>query len=534
MLSSGSKAYDHAYEEAMKRIKSQNSDSSELAQQVIVWITCAKRRLTTSELLHALGVELGERKFDADNIPQIENILSVCEGLVTVDDIIRLCHYTMQEYFERILERTESKTLAFEEKVLAETCLTYLKFDVFSAGPCASDSEMNKRVESWPFLQYAATNWGYHAQHYHREPDTSQRIILPLLKSKGNLSSAVQAMKLSVHQDEGFSQQYPKGPHALWLASHFDLEEICKILLHGGVDIDAVLFEGSSRRTAIHEAAKMGCHSTMKLLLEHGAQMTFDSGSGMHVIHEAARRGHPGVVELLLQHGVDVNTQMESGRTALHEAASNGHQAVIRLLLGNNASINARTEQSGWAALHSAVAGKHESLVRFLLKRAARISSKPSDAETPLHIAVATNQLRICCLLLDASSNVSDTNCNGDTITHIAASNGSNEILTELANRNVSFTVANWKGETPLHSAARSGQTKVLEFLMDCNSEINCKTLSGKTSLHIAAENGHLETVESLLRRKADAQIRCRCPLTGTQGMLTNYSLSCVSNTNGY
>jgi len=53
-LATGSGAYDHAYEDAMERIDSQIKDQEELAKQVLSWITCAKRPLTTSELQHAL------------------------------------------------------------------------------------------------------------------------------------------------------------------------------------------------------------------------------------------------------------------------------------------------------------------------------------------------------------------------------------------------------------------------------------------------------------------------------------------------
>jgi hypothetical protein len=49
-LSKGSEAYDQAYREAMERIDGQVADSQELAKQVLSWITCAKRPLTTLEL----------------------------------------------------------------------------------------------------------------------------------------------------------------------------------------------------------------------------------------------------------------------------------------------------------------------------------------------------------------------------------------------------------------------------------------------------------------------------------------------------
>ncbi|KAH6693786.1 hypothetical protein F5X68DRAFT_258632 [Plectosphaerella plurivora] len=103
-LHTGSGAYDKAYDDAMERIAGQLEDQEDLAKQVLMWITCAVRPLTTIELQEALAVELGEPELDPDNVPEIEDILSVCAGLVTVDDesdIIRLVHYTTQEYFSR-------------------------------------------------------------------------------------------------------------------------------------------------------------------------------------------------------------------------------------------------------------------------------------------------------------------------------------------------------------------------------------------------------------------------------------------------
>jgi hypothetical protein len=53
-------------------------------------------------------VEIGESQVDEDNLPQVEDMISVCAGLVTVDEecrIIRFIHYTTQEYFERTRNR---------------------------------------------------------------------------------------------------------------------------------------------------------------------------------------------------------------------------------------------------------------------------------------------------------------------------------------------------------------------------------------------------------------------------------------------
>ena len=75
-------------------------EHQELARQVLSWISCAKRRLTSAEFQHAIGVEGNTSGFDRDNIADIRLIVSVCVGLVIVDKV-RLVHHTTQEYFER-------------------------------------------------------------------------------------------------------------------------------------------------------------------------------------------------------------------------------------------------------------------------------------------------------------------------------------------------------------------------------------------------------------------------------------------------
>jgi hypothetical protein len=108
-------------------------------------------------------VEVGESALDEDNLPQIEDMVSVCAGLVTVDDeshIIRLVHYTTQEYFERMQKDWSPNA----ETEITTTCVTYLSFNVFDSGFCQTDEEFEERLWSNPLYNYAAHNWGCHAR----------------------------------------------------------------------------------------------------------------------------------------------------------------------------------------------------------------------------------------------------------------------------------------------------------------------------------------------------------------------------------
>ncbi|PGH04121.1 hypothetical protein AJ80_08583 [Polytolypa hystricis UAMH7299] len=92
----GVDSYDVAYTEAMRRVEYQPGDFPIVAKKTLAWIVTAKTPLTTTELEHALAVELDERKLDQDNIPDIEDIISICAGLITVDsqnNTFRFIHY---------------------------------------------------------------------------------------------------------------------------------------------------------------------------------------------------------------------------------------------------------------------------------------------------------------------------------------------------------------------------------------------------------------------------------------------------------
>ena len=144
-LPTSSQAYSYAYKDAMERIEAQDADSQELAEHVLSWIIYAKRQLITAELQHALAVEVNKPELNKENLPQIEDMVSVCAGLVTVDvesNIIRLVHYTTQEYFKQ----TQGKWFPNAMTNITAICITYLSYPIFDSGFCQTDAEFEERL----------------------------------------------------------------------------------------------------------------------------------------------------------------------------------------------------------------------------------------------------------------------------------------------------------------------------------------------------------------------------------------------------
>ena len=149
-LSKGAGSLDSAYDDAMERIEKQDQPSRELAIRTLSWITQGQRLLSVAEIQQAVAIELGDLELDPDSTVDCDDIISACTGLVTRDcdfrrdDVLRLVHYTTQEY----LERTKTKYFPEVKNYLASSCLTYLLFDIFSGALCQPGKDDVRYIDS--------------------------------------------------------------------------------------------------------------------------------------------------------------------------------------------------------------------------------------------------------------------------------------------------------------------------------------------------------------------------------------------------
>jgi hypothetical protein len=382
-LPKGSEAYDQAYREALERIEGQVADSCVLAKQVLSWITCAKRPLTTLELRHALAVEVDETELDKTNFPDTEDMVSACAGLVTIDEesnIIRLVHYTTQEFFERTWE----EWLPNAQNDIAMSCVTYLSFDVFQSGFCPADKEFEDRLGLHSFYDYAARNWGYH----NRETTGAQCSIPTFFGSKAKISACSQALMVSTgYRYPQYSQSFPLQMTAVHLAAWFGVTEMVGVLLEDGYDSDC---KNSYSRTPLSYAASNGYETVVKLLIERD-DVKADSKDryGQTPLSHAASNGHETVVKLLMERDdVEADSKDQYGRTPLLYAAWSGHETIVKLLIErNDVETNSKDQYSRTPLSYAAESG-HETIVKLLIERNdVETNAKDQYSQTPLSYA---------------------------------------------------------------------------------------------------------------------------------------------------
>jgi hypothetical protein len=256
-LPQGMEGLDKTYEQAIKRIEGQEEGYRELGKRVLAWVTHAKRALYTAEVQHALAVKVGMAELDEDFLPEVETLGSVCAGLVTIDkksDVIRLVHYTTQEYFER------TSSFPNAETDITATCVTYLSFDTFATGFFLTDEQFEARLKLYRLYDYAARNWGHHA----RATSTVEQLVVDFLKSKTKVSSSGRAMMAS-RIYSSYSQRVPRQMRGVHLAAYFGLKEAMIALLKNEHDLDS---KDTYSRTPLSYAAGNGHEAVVKLLLE--------------------------------------------------------------------------------------------------------------------------------------------------------------------------------------------------------------------------------------------------------------------------
>ena len=268
-LPRGSDALDLAYHGAMQRIDGQMEGFRLLAKELLGWLTYSERLMTVEELQHALAIEIDGPNFDEYNLGDVAEIVSFCAGLAIIDDetqVVRLVHYTTQEYFRR----NGDKNLVSAQQGIAISCLTYLLYDEFEYGwilesneagiagedhtacnQCRRSSKaVEARVQKFPFLGYASRYWATHVKVC--EQQKVKELMMRFSRDNHKISSAGQ-VSLALHGPyyflDSIDSTNSRSPlTAMHVLAYLGIREIISELSSHGFEVDA---EDSSGRTPL-------------------------------------------------------------------------------------------------------------------------------------------------------------------------------------------------------------------------------------------------------------------------------------------
>jgi ankyrin repeat protein len=536
------KVLDFTYDQALQRIEAHSGDQG-LAKDALAWITFARRPLRTAELQYALAIETDQGTFDVQNISETEDIVVACAGLVTVDaesNIIRLVHYTTQEY----LVRTAETWLADAQARITGSCITCLSFRGYENGP--PDPEL---VEGATFMwEYAALNWSYHAR-----LDVSLNSTEKIVGFLEDPQRVVVCDSYLFNAEFGWNRtrfDVKKGWSVVHLAVFLGLEHILDTLLKRGHTPDASANILGEISTPLWLAARAGHAPIVARLLQETVDVNFRNSDSKSILLTAVERNHVLIVKTLLQRPNVVVHHQSDGRSKFHNpliVAITGYAntAIVSLLIAyDETNVNLNDDQ-GKTPLYYAIRRGDEEVVDALLAHPRLdINDHPqllmSAAEcgrtkmfttlltcenfnvnattgnskrTALHEAAFHNQKSIVRLLLARPDiHVNALTVNNETALHLAVMCGRRiTALMLAAHKSSDVKAQDNRGNTPLHYAARHGYAGIVDQLaLLYGKNINLVNHQGMTPLHYASECGHEDAVRALIRANEAIDVNAR------------------------
>ncbi|KAL8948819.1 MAG: hypothetical protein Q9222_005026 [Ikaeria aurantiellina] len=344
------------YDETLERIESQNTDDRKLAKKALQWIAFTYRPLRPYVLQQALSIEPNDTSIDPEAFPPIDLVLDVCAGLLKVDEedqVVRLVHYTAQEYFDALLGTRFVEAHAS----IAKDCMAFLS---------VAQLPLGGKTDANDFVLYASTFWASHANAAQEATLDTQMEML----SADNFRMI--PTTISQYDDlVGFGYEYYpviESCHGAALAAFYGLPQALHDLLPTLQELNAVVHEA---RSLLHLAAYNDQESIVRLLLDHGADIecrTVDDDSTTP-LHIALNRGSMKAATLLVSRGANPNVVDGKGWTPLSLINCEHPAPIVRLLLCAGAVVTAKDIFGFSILMRSIVLGDDVEALQLLEER---------------------------------------------------------------------------------------------------------------------------------------------------------------------
>jgi ankyrin repeat protein len=323
-----------------------------------------------------LRLPVGDDVYD-DNV-EVEDSISVAnstQGDDSVDGSSPLAKYAARYWVNHVQFKNVSSHISEGMELLFDPNKPH-----FSTWLQVCDIDTSPFHES--FLYFFATKWD-------KRPKGGHCLYYAALCG---LHDLVEHLIVKHHQDVNARGGYFVTPMGAAMAGkHL---HVARLLYQHDANVD---IPGDDGQTLLLVVSWDGEPEIVRWLLECGAETNVkEQREGVTPLHCAAIRGNLETVRILVQHNADIKAKCFDGKTPLHCASERGHLDVVRLLLGSGADVNARKDD-GSTPLHGA-SRRDEILVwliqegkvavaRLLLKHGADIRAVDNDGMTALDVA---------------------------------------------------------------------------------------------------------------------------------------------------
>lgn len=248
-------------------------------------------------------------------------------------------------------------------------------------------------------------------------------------------------------------------------AQYGDLTATQMLLDAPNINIDAKRFDGA---TALMIAAHSNKNDVMKVLIDRGADVNATDKYGWTSLMLAARQGHLKIVQALLNRsGINIDAKNIKGLTALIFAILYGKADVAKVLIHHGADVNL-AKNDGWTPLMSAAQHGHMTIAQTLLNAPEiRIDAKSANGETALMAAAFYGKADIAKVLIDHRADVNAADNKGWTPLMHAAQQGHRETVEALLDKHADIKHTDKDGMTVFDIIERKDLNTVNGMLLE-------------------------------------------------------------------
>jgi ankyrin repeat protein len=218
----------------------------------------------------------------------------------------------------------------------------------------------------------------------------------------------------------------------------------------------------------------------------------------------ASSVGQAETVRVLLDHGAQVDAMDKSEQTALTAASVEGHTEVMRVLLSYQANMDLKGRKNEKSPLNASSAkGKVES-VKLLLDHGAEVDSEDINGWSPLFVATKHQHVEVVETLLERGADPNKQDIMGECPLIRASTFGYVKIVRTLLAHGVQVDIRNEKGSSSLIMASLRGQREIVQMLVDYGAQVNLEAnTDGMTPLASASFSGHTDVARILMKSGA-------------------------------
>lgn len=311
------------------------------------------------------------------------------------------------------------------------------------------------------------------------------------------------------------------GRTALMYAAESGHTSSVKLLLESGAQVDK---EDSRKDTAVTLAAFKGHEDTVELLIENGATTDDQNKYDYTALMAAVKGGSNTVFDMLLSKGLNASAEFDGNyysadpyayyshdlgnrKTAVVYAAMYGRKEILEKLWGRGISFEQRTF-GGYTPLMLAAKHGHYTTVELLIGKGASLDTSNDKGMTALMLASRHSAI-VKLLVLEGSSVFVKDDKGKTALMHVAA-NGENSTIQMLVANGARIEARSNDGLTPIMWAARAANSETFNCLAGLGASLEAKSEMKKTLLMIAVVGGSLDIINYLLEHGADTSIKNR------------------------